>query len=139
MQKISLAYGDKVNWKAWFHVATRGNLLAEVLAMVAVINSLIEIDGKGVPWISGANTKVIEVVLDKMAHGSSPEEMHLQYPHLSLAQIHAALSYYYEHQAELDADIACWDREVEALRAEQPDSPLRQRLRALKHERSTLL
>ena len=107
--------------------------------MIAVINSLIEIDEKGVPWISGANTKVIEVVLDKMAHGSSPEEMHLQYPHLSLAQIHAALSYYYEHQAELDADIARWDREVEALRAEQPDSPLRQRLRALKHERSTLL
>jgi len=107
--------------------------------MVAVLNSLIEIDEKGVPWISGANTKVVEVVLDKMAHGSSPEEMHVQYPHLSLAQIHAALSYYYEHQAELDADIERWDREVEALRAEQPDSPLRQRLRALKHERSTLL
>src|SRR5580765_3195377 len=54
-------------------------------AMVAIVNSLIEIDEQGVPWISGANTKVIEVVLDKMAHGSSPEEMHLQYPHLSLA------------------------------------------------------
>jgi len=107
--------------------------------MVAVLNSLIEIDENGVPWISGANTKVVEVVLDKMAHGSSPEEMHLQYPHLSLAQIHAALSYYYEHQAELDADIERWDREVEAMRAEQPDSPVRQRLRALKHERSTLL
>ena len=107
--------------------------------MVAVLNSLIELDVNGVPWITGANTKVVEVVLDKMAHNSSPEEMHEQYPHLSLAQIHAALSYYYEHQAEVDADIERWDREVEALRAEQPDSPLRQRLRALKRERSTLL
>lgn len=98
--------------------------------MVAVLNSLIEIDEKGVPWISGANTKVIEVVLDKMAHDSSPEQMHVQYPHLSLAQIHAALSYYYEHQAELDADIERRDREVEALRAQQSNPLTRQELEA---------
>ena len=107
--------------------------------MVSVLNSLIELDENGVPWIRGANTKVVEIVLDKMVHNSSPEEMHEQYPHLSLAQIHAALSYYYEHQAEVDADIERRDREVEALRAQQPDSPLRQRLQALKRERSTLL
>ena len=60
--------------------------------MVAVLNSLIEIDEKGVPWISGANTKVVEVVLDKLAYGWSPEEIHFQHPHLSLAQIHASRS-----------------------------------------------
>ena len=98
--------------------------------MVAVLNSLIEIDEKGIPWISGANTKVIEVVLDKMAHNSSPEEMHVQYPHLSLAQIHAALSYYYEHQGELDADIERRDRDVEALRAEHRNPLTRQELEA---------
>jgi uncharacterized protein (DUF433 family) len=107
--------------------------------MVAVINSLIEIDEQGVPWISGANTKVVEVVLDKMAHGWSPEEMHRQHSHLSMAQIHAALSYYYEHQDEVDADIERRYRYVEELRAKQPDSPLRQRLRALKRERSSIL
>jgi uncharacterized protein (DUF433 family) len=102
--------------------------------MVAVLNSLIEIDNEGIPWISGANTKVVEVVLDKMAYGWSPEEMHCQHPHLSMAQIHAALSYYYEHQDEVDADIERRDRYVEELRAQQPDSPLRQRLRAIKRE-----
>jgi uncharacterized protein (DUF433 family) len=107
--------------------------------MVAVINSLIEIDEHGVPWISGANTKVVEVVLDKMAYGWSPEEMHRQHSHLSMAQIHAALSYYYEHQDEVDADIERRDRYVEELRALQPDSPLRQRLRAIKRERSSIL
>ena len=105
--------------------------------MVPVPNSLIEIDNEGVPWISGANTKVVEVVLDKLAYGWSAEEMHFQHPHLSMAQIHAALSYYYEHQAEVDADIERRDRYIEGLRAQQPDSPLRQRLRALKRERST--
>src|SRR5207302_11129430 len=87
--------------------------------MGRVLNSVIEIDEKGIPWITGANTKVVEVVLDKMAHDSSPEEMHEQYPHLSLAQIHAALSYYYEHQAEVDADIERRDRYVQELRAQQ--------------------
>ncbi|MDX6443507.1 MAG: hypothetical protein QOH71_581 [Blastocatellia bacterium] len=96
--------------------------------MVAVINSLIEIDNEGVPWITGANTKVVEVVLDKMAYGWSPEEMHRQHSHLSMAQIHAALAYYYEHQAELDAKIERDYREVEALRAQQRNPLTRQEL-----------
>jgi len=96
--------------------------------MVAVLNSLIELDEHGVPWIAGANTKVVEVVLDKMAHNSSPEEMHEQYSHLSLAQIHAALSYYYEHQAEVDADIERRDRYVKELRAQQTNPLTRKEL-----------
>jgi hypothetical protein len=35
----------------------------------------IVLDDRGIPWIDGTNVKVIEVVLDKLAHGSSPEEM----------------------------------------------------------------
>jgi uncharacterized protein (DUF433 family) len=61
--------------------------------MNPIATTHIEVDENGVAWISGANVKVIEIALDKLAHGSSPEEMHFQYPHLSLAQIHAALSY----------------------------------------------
>lgn len=107
--------------------------------MVTVPNLLIELDAGGVAWIVGANTKVIEVVLDKMAHGSSPEEMHFQYPHLSLAQIHAALSFYYEHQSEIDAQILREWNEVKELAANQPDSPLKQKLREMKRERSPVL
>src|SRR5438876_497432 len=107
--------------------------------MVAVLNSLIEIDEKGIPWISGANTKVVEVVLDKLAYGWSPEEMHRQHPHLSMAQIHAALSYYYEHQNEVDADIERRDRYVEELRAQQKNpltrAELEARLRARDEQR----
>ena len=107
--------------------------------MVAVLNSLIELDENGVARISGANTKIVEVVLDKMAYGWSPEEMHRQHPDLSMAQIHAALSYYYEHQADIDTQIEKDWQEVNELAARQPDSPLRQRLRELKRERSSLL
>ncbi|HKV39688.1 MAG TPA: DUF433 domain-containing protein [Blastocatellia bacterium] len=52
-----------------------------------------------------AKVRVIEVAVDKLAHGSRPEEMHFQYPHLSLSQIHAVLAYYYDHQDEMDAEI----------------------------------
>ena len=93
--------------------------------------SQIEIDDQGIAWIAGANTKVIEIVLDKLAYGWSPEE-HFQHPHLSLAKIHAALSYYYEHQEELDSDIARRHAEVEKMAAESADSPLRRKLLSLK-------
>jgi len=39
--------------------------------------------------------------------GYSPEQMQQEiYPHLFLAQIYDALSYYYDHQEELDSEIA---------------------------------
>lgn len=99
--------------------------------MSTIITSHIELDNDGRAWIAGANTKVIEVVLDKLAWGWNPEEICLQHPLLSLAQVHAALSYYYDHQSELDADIAGQMREYEAVRAQADNSPLRQKLRAL--------
>ena len=92
----------------------------------------IQIDENGVAWIVGANTKVIEVVRDKLAYGWSPEEIHFQHPNLSLAQIHSALAYYYEHQEELDGEIARRQQEVNHLAEQAADSPLRQKLRALK-------
>jgi uncharacterized protein (DUF433 family) len=91
----------------------------------------IEVDSEGRAWISGANTKVIEIVQDVLAYGWSPEELHFQHPHLSLSQIHAALSYYYDHQVEIDTGIAEQIREYDKLRAEAENSPLRQRLRQI--------
>lgn len=100
--------------------------------MATVETAHIHLDTAGVAWIDDTNIKVIEVVLDHLAHGSSPEGIHSQYPHLSLAQIYAALSYYYDHKPELDAEIERQTREVESLMAKAGDSPFRQRLRALR-------
>ena len=67
-------------------------------------------DERGTAWIADTNTKVIEVAMDQRAHGWDAEEIHAAHPHLSLAHIHAALSYYYGHQAEIDAQM---ERQVE--------------------------
>lgn len=91
----------------------------------------VHLDDRGGAWIDDTNVKVIEVVLDKLAHGWSPEEIHFQHSRLlSLAQIHAALSYYYDHQDEFDREIERQVRDVEAQAAQVSDSPVRKRLRA---------
>jgi uncharacterized protein (DUF433 family) len=87
-------------------------------------------DKQGVAWIDDTNVKVIEVVLDRLAYGWSPEEIHFQHPHLSLGQIYAALAYYYDNQAEMDREIERQLRESDALAAAAQESPLRARLRA---------
>ena len=66
------------------------------------------------------------------AHGSTPEEMHLQYPHITLGQIHAALAYYHDHQAEIDQEIERRWRAGDELALKASDPFLRQKLLALK-------
>ncbi|HEV2763557.1 MAG TPA: DUF433 domain-containing protein [Pyrinomonadaceae bacterium] len=104
------------------------------MSTVAVAH--IKLDENGVAWIDDTNVKVVEVVVDKIVHGSSPEEIHFQYPHLSLAQIHAALTYYYDHQAELDAEVRRRWAEADELAAEVSDPSLRQKLLAFKSVRA---
>lgn len=98
--------------------------------MSTTATSHIRRDSHGVAWIDETNVKVIEVVLDRLAYGWSPEEIHFQHPDLSLAQIHAALAHYYDHQAEMDAEIAGQEEAVRRLREQAGESPLMTRLRA---------
>lgn len=98
----------------------------------AVTMSHIWLDERGVAWIGDTNMKVIEIAMEMRAHGSSPEEIRYQhYNGLSLAEIHSALAYYYDHQAELDAEIERQRKEYERLWAQNLDSPVRRRLRAM--------
>ena len=88
-------------------------------------------DAEGRAWIDDTNVKVIEVVLDHIAYGWSADEVHVQHPHLSLGQIHAALSYYFDHQPEFDSFIEQSLEQANQLAAAAQDSPGRRRLRAL--------
>ena len=75
----------------------------------------IQLDEAQVPMIVGTTMKVVELVMSKVAHGWSPEELHFQYPHINLGQIHSALAYYWDHQDALDADIKHRREKVEAM------------------------
>jgi uncharacterized protein (DUF433 family) len=65
----------------------------------------IQVDSNGVAMIAGTTTKVVEIVLDRLAHHWDADEIRRQHPHLSLGQIHSALAYYYDHQADLDREV----------------------------------
>ena len=82
------------------------------------------------PMIAGTTMKVIELVLAHQAYGWSPEELHFQFPTLTLGQIYSALAYYWDHQEDLDEDIARREAYVEAMRLRQPVLPLVARLKA---------
>ena len=83
----------------------------------------IMMDNQNIPVISSANTKVVEVVGLARSHHLHFEEICEQLPHLTLGQIHSALAYYWDHQDEIDADIARRDANVDRLREELDDSP----------------
>lgn len=82
----------------------------------------------GVPWIAEANTKVVELVAEVRAYGWSPEELAFQHPHLSLGQIHSALAYYWDHRAEVDADLARREELIERIGQEADCTALAERL-----------
>ena len=93
------------------------------------------LDAQGRSWIDETNIKVIEVAQPHLAYGWSAETLHEQYPHLTLAQVYAALAYFYDHQEELESQIAAEEREVAALRAQTGESSLQRRLRRSKDAR----
>jgi hypothetical protein len=45
--------------------------------------------------------------------------MHLQHPILSVAQLYAAMAYYHEHRAEIDAEIEAGLERADELHATQ--------------------
>ena len=58
----------------------------------------------GRPVIRGTRTPVRTIVIHHRM-GFTPEEIQIKLPHLNLAQIYDALSYYYDFKDEIDHDI----------------------------------
>jgi uncharacterized protein (DUF433 family) len=82
----------------------------------------------GRPIIAGHRIAVIDVAV-WTKQGMAPEQIATQFP-LTLAQIHAALTYYYDHQLELDKQLAEDETKLAAYAAQDRTS-IMERLRAL--------
>lgn len=76
------------------------------------------------PRMIGTRLTVHWVAIEIQA-GVTPQEIVEEMPHVNLAQVHAALAYYYANQAEIDTEIATDKAEYERLAAEQRSSQLR--------------
>ncbi len=98
--------------------------------MATVAYPHIELRDGNMPYVSGTQTKVIEIALDRLTFGWDADEIHRQHPHLGLPQIYSALAYYYDHKAELDAVIEARRRRGDELRAEMDSKSVRAKLAA---------
>jgi hypothetical protein len=74
--------------------------------------------------------RVAQIVMDYLAYGWSPDEMCRQHPYLKPAEAHAAMAYYFDHQAEIDGEIRDELKRVDHDQEQAKDSPLRLRLRS---------
>jgi uncharacterized protein (DUF433 family) len=84
----------------------------------------IAIDERGQAKLVGHRIKVKHIVALKQAHGYTAEQLQAEaYPHLGLNQIYAALSYYHDHQAEIDQQIKEDDLEYERQLERQRNDP----------------
>ena len=78
------------------------------MASVTEIGTLIDRDPKirgGRPKIAGTGLTVSRIA-SWYKMGMTPEEIALEHPHLTLAQVHAALAYYHVNREEIESDLA---------------------------------
>lgn len=98
--------------------------------MEKIIYAHIAFSAEGIPFVEGTQTKVEEIVLDHIAWHWDAETIHHNHPHLSLAQIHSALAYYYDHQDQMDTTIEIGLKQVAQIKASLGESSVRLKLKA---------
>ena len=90
--------------------------------MQIALDRHIEVDAGtrgGKPCIVGTRIAVSDVVLMHLRLGQSLEQIAGHY-NIALAALHAAMTYYYDHRAEIDQAMQEEDVAMETLRAATP-------------------
>ena len=74
---------------------------------------------RGLPraFIAGTRVRVRDIYAQSEVHGKSPEDIVASFPHLSLAQVHAALAYYFANREAIIQEIKDDNAFVDIMRA----------------------
>ena|SRR5688572_3384650 len=83
----------------------------------------------GRPRIAGHRIRVQDIYVWHELQGRSPDEIVSAFPQLSLADVYAALAYFWDHRDEILEDMKQQDAFVEEMKAKFP-SKLPERLKA---------
>lgn len=75
----------------------------------------------GKPCIAGTRIRVQDVVVWHEHQGQTPEEIAAAFPQLSLAQIHSALAYYFDHQQEIRDQMKADDDYARQFKRDHPE------------------
>lgn len=85
----------------------------------------------GKPCIAGTRVRVWDVYVLHELEGQSPDEITAAYPGITLAQVHAALAYYFDHKTEIDSQMKAADERIEALKKLTGPGPLAEKLASM--------
>lgn len=83
----------------------------------------------GKACIAGHRVRVLDIVVWHEHHGMSPDEIVSQVPTITLADVHAALAYYFDHMEEIREEMRLERARAEEFRGRNPsliDTKLRQ-------------
>jgi uncharacterized protein (DUF433 family) len=104
------------------------------MTMTPVRETHIYLDDKGRAYVKPAGVKVRMIIESLAAYQCPPEELVKHFPHLTVSEVFAALAYYHDHRAAMDAEIQNLKKFADNLQKATPESPATKRVReAMKH------
>jgi len=100
------------------------------MSTVSAYPHIVKEPGTPARLASHPRTRVAMIVMDYLGRGLGPEEIVRHYPYLTLAEVHAAMTYYHDHQQEIDAEIQTELEELNNSADANSRSPVWQKLKA---------
>jgi uncharacterized protein (DUF433 family) len=88
-------------------------------------------EGRPRAFIVGTRVRVQDVYALGELQGASPDEIVGALPHLTLGQVHAALSYYFDHREAILQEMREDEEYARHLRESTGPGPLQQQLQSL--------
>lgn len=85
-------------------------------------------DDTGQPCVAGTGIRVWDVYVLHERQGKSADEVVAAFPHLTLADVYAALAYYWDNHEEIDRQMREADEFVAELKAASGPGPLARKL-----------
>ncbi|MEX2315734.1 MAG: DUF433 domain-containing protein [Pirellulales bacterium] len=85
--------------------------------------------GQDRAYIAGTRVRVQDIYVDSEVLGKTPEEIVTALPQLSLAQVHAALAYYFDHRAQIVEELRQDEQFTAAMKERTGPGPLEKKLR----------
>ena len=95
-----------------------------------ILPSHLAIGEDGIVRVAGTGLKVRLLAGHHRYHGYTAEQLTQAHVDLTLAQAHSVLAHYYDHKAEMDADMDRRNEMAERMRAEAGEPPFLARWRA---------
>ncbi|HMF16232.1 MAG TPA: DUF433 domain-containing protein [Gemmataceae bacterium] len=83
----------------------------------------------GSPCVASSRIRVQDIYVWHELHGQSADEIVSNFPHITLADVHAALSYYWDHRDEIQQQMKADDAFVGTMMQKYP-SKLEQKVKA---------